>query len=84
MQVTMRCFISHSDHLAYCTFACPLRQVPIRSLQHVWCKNVVAYLRRATKYVECANVFLPLIFHAYECCMAKLICVRYQTLAAPC
>jgi len=35
---------------------------------------------RATKNVECAKVFLPFILHAYECCIAKLICVRYQKL----
>jgi len=33
--------------------------------------------RRATKNVECANVFLPFMLHAYECCTAKLICVRH-------
>jgi len=26
-----------------------------------------------TKNVECANVFLPFLFHAHECCMAKII-----------
>jgi len=40
------------------------------------CKNAVVHSRRATKIVECANVFLRFIFHAYGCCMAKLICVR--------
>ena len=39
------------------------------------CKNAVA--PRATKNVECAKVFLPFVFHAYECCMEKLVCVRY-------
>jgi len=47
--------------------AFPLRQVPIRSMQHVLvankkllvqgCKNAVAHSRRATENVECANVF---------------------------
>jgi len=36
------------------------------------CKNADVHLRRATKNVECANVFLRFIFHAYECCMASL------------
>jgi len=64
-----------------------LRQVPIRSMQHVlsankkrlvqgW-KNAVAHSSRVTKNVECAKVLLPSIPQAYECCMAKLICVRY-------
>jgi len=37
-------------------------------------KNVRALV---PKNMKCANVFLPFIFHAYECCMAKLIRVRY-------
>ena len=52
--------------------AFPLRQVPIRSMQHVFvtnkkrlvqgCKNALAHSRRATENVECANVFYLLYF----------------------
>jgi len=52
--------------------AFPLRQVPIRSMQHVLvankkrlvqgCENAVAHSRRGTKNVECANVFYFLYF----------------------
>jgi len=52
--------------------AFPLRQVPVRSMQHVLvtnkkrlvqgCKNAVAHSRRATEKVECANVFYLLYF----------------------
>jgi len=65
------------DHAVH-TFTCFLRQVPIRCMQHVLvaskkrlvqgCENAVAHQRRATKDVECANVFfLGFIFHAHEC-----------------
>jgi len=73
MKVTMRCFISLPGHLTY--ICMPLRQVPIGSMQHVLaankkrliqgCKNAVAHLRRATKNVECANVF----FAFYTSCI---------------
>jgi len=43
-------------------------------------KNGDEHSRRVTKNLEYANVFLPVILHAYECCMAKLICVRYKNL----
>jgi len=43
-------------------------------------KNAVAHSRRVTNNLEYANVFLPFMFRAYGCCMAKLICVRYKKL----
>jgi len=74
-----------SGHLTY--ICMPLRQVPIRSMQHVLAankkclvqgyKNAVAHSSRVTKNVESAKVFLPFIPQAYECCMAKLTCVSY-------
>jgi len=73
---------SLSGHLKH-TFVCPLRQVPIRSMQRVLvantkhlvqeCKHAVEHSRRETKNVECANVLLCFILRAYECCMRKLI-----------
>ena len=76
------------------TFACSLRQVPIRSMQQVLVtnkqrpvqglENAVAHLRRTTENVECANVFLPFFsciwtLHGNGCMCALLqIAVRYQ------
>ena len=61
--------------------AFPLRQVPMRSMQHALVanekrlvqgfKNAVANRKRGVR-----ERFLPFIFHAHECCMAKLVCVR--------
>jgi len=46
------------------------------------CKNAVEHSRRMTKNVEYANIFLPVIFHAYGCCMAKLnMCVLLKIAA---
>jgi len=40
-------------------------------------ENAVAHSRHVTKNLECAKFFLPFIFYAYECCMTKLVYVRY-------
>jgi len=63
---------SSLSQVTWHTFACPLRQDPIRSMQHVsvankkrlvqGCKNAVAHSRRVTKNLECANIFSPYIF----------------------
>jgi len=37
------------------------------------CKNAAAHSRCVTKNVECTNVFLPFILHAYECCMGVVL-----------
>jgi len=81
---------SSLSHVTQHTFACPLRHVPIRSMKHALVankkrlvqesKNAVAYSRLVTKNLEYENVFLPFIFDAYECCMTKLMCVRYKKL----
>jgi len=64
-----------------------IRQVPIRSMQHVLVSNkkrLVQGLKMRSrtraarpKTRSVRTLFLPFIFHAYECCMANLIYVRY-------
>jgi len=55
--------------MAFLSSAYPLNQ---------GCKHAVEHSPSATKNLECANVFsLHFILYAYECYMAKLICVRY-------
>jgi len=66
--------------------AFPLRQVPIRSMQHIsvankkplvqGCENAVADSRRVTKNVECTNVFYVLYFMHMNATWQSLYC-RY-------
>ena len=71
---------SSLSHVTQHTFACPLRHVPIRSMKHALVANKKRLVQESKNAVAYENVFLPFIFDAYECCMTKLMCVRYKKL----
>jgi len=55
------------------TFACSLRQVPMRSMQHVLVGNKKRLALASRDHKRgVSERFFPFILHACECCMAKL------------